>query len=98
MALAKAYLKIVSDGPDKDKKVPVQFNPQSLQINYQAQGPDGSQQLDSSGKKQGARDQQTGSITSISMDLLFDTTERGTDVRNDTVLIAAMIQPAILHG
>ena len=98
MALVKAYLKILSDGPDKNKKVPVHFNPQSLQITYQAQGPDGSQQLDASGKKQGARDQQTGSIASISMDLLFDTTERGTNVQNDTILIAGMIRPAILHG
>lgn len=98
MALVKAYLKIVSDGPNKNKIVRVQFNPQSLQVTYQAQGPDGSQQLDSSGKKQGARDQQTGSIASISMDLLFDTSDIGTDVGNATQLLTAMIRPPIVNG
>lgn len=99
MALARARFFIIlqESGAIKQLLV-VHFNPQSLQITYQAQGPDGSQQLDASGKKQGARDQQTGSIASISMDLLFDTTERGTNVQNDTILIAGMIRPAILHG
>ena len=95
--MEKAYLEIPS-GPDKNKKLPVRFNPQSLQVNYHAIGPKGSKNRQKNAEKQGVRDQQTGALSEISMDLIFDTSEEGKDVRNITVNIAALINPEIVYG
>lgn len=97
MALKKGFLEILT-GSKKGKRIPIHFNPQSMQVTYQTQGPDGSQQLGKSGLTQGARSHKTGTITTIALDLLFDTTDRETDVRNITIQIVAMIQPLITNG
>jgi len=98
MAVAKARF-IILKGPGANKPpLLVHFNPQSLQVSYQNQGPDGDQHLGKSGFNQGARSQKTGTITTVSMDLLFDTTEKETDVRNITASIVALLQPPITQG
>jgi nucleoid-associated protein YgaU len=99
MTLVKAYLEVLDSKfnplPGKGNRVDAHFNPQSLQVTYRAYGQDSSKQREKQAMKQGPQDQQTGSISEVSMDLLFDTTERGTDVRNITVNLAAMIRPDI---
>src|SRR5436305_902236 len=102
MALTRAYLQVVEgkdfkDKPGKENRVDAHFNPQSLQISYRAIGPDASKIREKQATKVGTTDQQTGSISEVSMELLFDTSEgtNGTDVRNITNTIAAMIRPDI---
>ena len=97
MAIQKAYLEVLQ-GAGKGTKVDVHFNPQSLQVTYQSYGPRGKQQKDNQGLKQGTTQQQTGSIADLSMDLLFDTTEAGTEVRNITIKIANMLRPNSENG
>jgi contractile injection system tube protein/LysM domain-containing protein len=93
--MEKAYLEIL-DG--SNKRLPVRFNPQSLQVNYHAVGPKGSKNREKDAEKQGARDQQTGALADIAMDLIFDTSEEGKDVRNITVNIAALVNPQLVYG
>ena len=97
MAVEKAYLK-VKEGAGKGTSVEVQFNPQSLQVTYRSSGPDGSQQTEKKAPTQGTTKQPTGNVTEISMDLLFDTTQTGKDVRDTTIKIADMLQAGIRSG
>lgn len=75
--------------------VVAQFNPQSLQVTYHSTGTDGSNVVDKKAHSSGAPKQQTGSIAEVSFDLLFDTTEDGSDVRQTTLTLAGMMRPDI---
>lgn len=75
--------------------VVAQFNPQTLQVTYRSTGTDGSNVVDKKAHSSGAPKQQTGSIAEVSFDLLFDTTEKGSDVRQITLRLAAMMRPDI---
>lgn len=97
MAVEKAYLKVLK-GAGAGTPVEVHFNPQSLQITYRSSGPDGSQQTEKKVPTQGAAKQPTGNVTEISMDLLFDTTLTGKDVRDTTIKIADMLRAGIRSG
>jgi hypothetical protein len=97
MAVEKAYL-VVLEGAGKGPPVEVHFNPQSLQITYRSSGPDGSQQTEKKAPTQGTARQPTGNVTELSMDLLFDTTQKGEDVCNTTIKIADMLQAGIRSG
>ncbi len=97
MAVEKAYLEVLK-GAGEGTKVEAHFNPQSLQITYRSSGPDGSQQTEKKAPTQGAAKQPTGNVTEISMDLLFDTTQTGKDVRDTTIKIADMLQAGIRSG
>jgi hypothetical protein len=75
--------------------VEAQFNPASLSISHQAKvGKAGTNKKEKVGEDfQGAVNQRTGFRTKLSsIDLIFDTTRDGTDVRTFTLKIANMIQ------
>lgn len=66
--------------------VPVQFNPESLKVSFSNQNRGGNQ-------PSGGGGQFVGSGTSkMSVELLFDTTETGADVRRTTQLVAKFVQ------
>ena len=95
MALELATLTPI--GPDKQPKstpapVTVQFNPQSLSVNYRTSGATGTQNASTGTDKQANKAQSTGFSSGLSMELLFDTSQSGDDVRNRTLAIAKMIQ------
>jgi hypothetical protein len=98
----RAFLEVLDSNfqplPGSENRVDVHFNPQSLQVNYHVFGTDGNKQRVNQGVKQGSADDTTGSISDVSMDLLFDTTETDGDVRNITNKFAAMIRPGIKKG
>lgn len=93
MALEKA--KLTCDDP----KITLEadFNPQSLRISYRTQGTGSSSRASvgqgaENGTKTGSSNQRTGYTTSLSsLELLFDTSETGEDVRNKTLKIARML-------
>lgn len=74
------------DGPDKDRPIPVHFNPASLKYTI-ANTPD-SQGQNSVGVQFISK-----STATLSMDLVFDTTMHGADVREDTDRIARLLRP-----
>lgn len=83
------------DKPTKDasRRVEVQFNPQTLQVTYRTHGNSGAENAKgaSQTQTQASRNQTTGFSSSLSMDLLFDTTEKGTDVRAATDILARIM-------
>ena len=71
--------------------LPVDFNPQSLRLTHSVMGPTGAQQAVSSGdEKQAAAAQPTGFQTDLSLELLFDTSRGGGDVRDRTLQLVQM--------
>jgi hypothetical protein len=72
--------------------VTVQFNPQSLSVNYRTSGVIGSENTSTGTNKMGNKAQSTGFSSSLSTELLFDTSQTGDDVRKQTLAIAAMLQ------
>lgn len=94
MRLAKAVL---SD--DQDNSLEVQFNPETLTINHQTYGEDGRQRTDKESQGNGAvsaseSSSRTGYSSNLSqVELFFDTTETGQDVREKTLLILEMMKP-----
>src|SRR5215472_1636360 len=76
-------------GASKDKKIPVHFNPASLQYTV-ANTPDPNQKKDKKGKAVQYVSQSTAKLT---MDLVFDTTLTGEDVRTITDTVAQLMQP-----
>src|SRR5215831_13304572 len=97
MVLQKATLTVIdpdSGQPSKDPKLKVeaQFNPQTLQVTYRNVGPLGATVDLHQSATQGATSQQTGYLADLAVDLLFDTSTRGEDVRNTTVKIVRMIK------
>ncbi|GHO87627.1 CIS tube protein [Dictyobacter formicarum] len=94
MALVKAYLEVVQ-GRNKGLKVAVHFNPQSLQVSYQTTGVTGAEASVQQLALQEVPAQRTGFGSTLSLDLVFDTTQSGQDVRNTTLDLARMIQPGV---
>lgn len=90
----KATLTVIA-GDNKDKTLKVDFNPQSLKVNHHTTGSSGKSNRGKQSQTQGANQQQTGYSTDLSMELLFDTTESGDDVREKTLQIVAMIRPEV---
>ena len=74
------------------RRLTVQFNPQSLRINYRATGAVGTQRTVEGGEATGARTQRTGFTAGLTMELFFDTSETGEDVRLATLPIANLLQ------
>lgn len=84
---------------DQGHRLQVQFNPQSLTINHETTGEPG-RLLPTAGSEAGGAESagragvRTGySATLSSLELLFDTSDSGEDVRNQTLVIAAMTRP-----
>lgn len=100
MAPVKAVLQALEPGTNNPKsgkqyRVEAHFNPQSLRVTYRKGGASGTNTRIRQIGTQGATEQQTGYSSEISMDLLFDTSQSGDDVRNTTLNIAAMIRPDV---
>ncbi len=92
-ASGTATLTVVENSSGAKTDISVQFNPQSLRLHFQASGSSGTQTTSGTGSTQGARLQSTGSLATLSMELLFDTSVSGADVRNTTWQIAQMVGP-----
>lgn len=95
--MALELAKLTAIGPNKQPKstpapVTVQFNPQSLSVNYRTSGTPGKENASAGTDKQANKAQSTGFSSGLSMELLFDTSQSGDDVRNRTLAIAKMIQ------
>lgn len=72
----------------------VDFNPQTLRLTHVATGPGATQGTGTSAVETTAVPRQvTGYTTSLSMDLLFDTSRDGTDVRAKTLVLVALARP-----
>ncbi|GAC1393798.1 MAG: hypothetical protein NVSMB38_23460 [Ktedonobacteraceae bacterium] len=98
----KAILEVLEPGPRPVAKsgeqytVEAHFNPQTLQVTYHKTGTTAANVQVKQANATAAPEQETGSIADVSMDLLFDTTEKGEDVQKTTVKIAMMIRPNLL--
>ena len=97
MALVKALLEVV-EGSNKGLKVPAHFNPQSLRVDYRTTGFAGTVKCKQQVEKQEVVAQQTGYGSDLSMELLFDTSQSGDDVRGTTLKIVEMIQPCAANA
>jgi hypothetical protein len=97
MALVKALLEVIQGG-DPETKVVVHFNPQSLRVSYRTTGFAGTVNRKQQVEKQEVVAQQTGYGSDLSMELLFDTSQSGDDVRGTTLKIVEMIQPNVKNG
>lgn len=73
----------------------VDFNPQSLRLTHTTPHTGGSQHTATTGGAplQGPTHQPTGHESQLTVELLFDTTHTGTDVRDKTLKIVALSQP-----
>lgn len=95
--MVKATL-VVLDPTSKQPKsgqentVEVHFNPQSLRMSHHTTGSPGSNVSTQQSERQNGTAQQTGYAGSLSMELLFDTSENGDDVRKITLKILAMLK------
>jgi hypothetical protein len=97
MALVKAQLEVV-EGSNKGLIVVVHFNPQSLRLGYRTTGFAGTVKRKKRVEKQEVVAQQTGYGSDLSMELLFDTSQSGKDVRGKTLKIAKMLQPCAANA
>jgi LysM repeat protein len=88
MAIEKATLTPLKPG---GKKLQVQFNPESLRVSRRRYGSAGIQSANPNDARQGASQQSTGHGATMSIELLFDTSETGKDVLKTTGEIAAMM-------
>src|SRR5947209_6333672 len=95
----KAKLQVLENKPNSTNAlkgdqytVVAQFNPQMLHVTYHTTGSAGSNTINKKEQASGAPKQQTGSLADIEFDLLFDTTEGGSDVRLITLKLAAMMR------
>lgn len=93
MTLQKAKLTPLdnSNNPVKERAVEVHFNPQSLRLSRQTTSTTGAQSSDAQSSQQTAALHVTGYSASLSVELLFDTTQTGEDVLNTTLKIAEMV-------
>lgn len=71
----------------------VQFNPKSLALSYTPTGTPGGKDSSSSGTVSKQPSQQTGELTSLTADLIFDTTTDGTSVLDQTKPLVDLTQP-----
>lgn len=96
MALELAKLTAIDPNSKQPKSTPppvtVQFNPQSLSVNHRISGTPGKENTSTGTNKQGSPAHITGFNSSLSMELLFDTSQSGDDVRNMTLAISKMMQ------
>jgi hypothetical protein len=74
------------------KSVEVQFNPQTLRLSYANQNKGGDQAAGSSAQYVGTRP------SKLSVELLFDTTEDGSDVRERTKEVGYFIGAKVVRG
>lgn len=96
MTITKAVL---SD--DRGNRLEVQFNPESLSIRHETFGEAGRQRTGEEGAQSGGGGETAGQAsvrtaysTNLSqLELLFDTSDSGEDVRNRTLTIAEMMKP-----
>ncbi len=93
MSIVKAVL---SDS--NGLRLEVQFNPETLTIEHQTYGEPGrmrsGEQSGSGSEEAGQASVKTGYSTNLSqVKLLFDTSDSGADVRNQTLVIAEMMKP-----
>lgn len=92
MAIVRATLK-----DNRKHSLTVQFNPESLSVNHRTSGERGLLRPDDregSGEERAGRAAvSTGYSASLTMDLLFDTSDANTDVRKQTLVLIAMMQP-----
>src|ERR1700693_674089 len=93
-APVKAQLEVIR-GSNKGLAVTVHFNPQSLSVSYSTSGTTGRINGVEQIEKQEATAQQTGFGASLSVELLFDSSQSGEDVRNTTLKLAQMMRPAL---
>ncbi|MFZ0549002.1 MAG: hypothetical protein WAM60_26380, partial [Candidatus Promineifilaceae bacterium] len=90
----RAFLK-----DNKGHELEVQFNPETLTIQHQTYGEAGRQRTGQStgqsGKEEaGQASLKTGFSTNLSqVNLLFDTSDSGEDVRNKTLILVEMMKP-----
>jgi hypothetical protein len=94
MAPAKALLEVIQES-NKRLKVTVHFNPQSLRVDYSTTGTSGTWTKSGQTEKQEAAKQQTSFGSELSVELLFDTSHNGDDVRNTTRDLVEMMQPDV---
>lgn len=73
-------------GPQQGQAITVHFNPTSLQLSI-------ANTLGASGESGDTKQYVTGSSATLTMELTFDTTDGGTDVRAATQQIAAFMEP-----
>lgn len=79
--------KTLPKAKQKDNKVEVHFNPESLDITF-------TNSVQKGKKKQPAQVSVTEATAKLSMELIFDTTLKGIDVRTETIKLARMMDPA----
>jgi hypothetical protein len=84
-AIQKAFFKVLS-GRNQNQEVPVHFNPVSLQYTV-------SNTLEEQGSGNKRKQHVSQSSGKLTMDLIFDTTHDGSDVRRITDKIAQFMQP-----
>jgi len=88
--MATASVTVVDrDGKEQGSPINVQFNPETLSVSYTGYGTQGSGGAEDDGR--GSSAQRTGHSTSLSLDLLFDTSESGKDVRNSALQIVNLL-------
>ncbi len=75
-----------------ENRVDVDFNPQTLKVTFTNQNAGGDQPAGSSSQYVGS------SSSKLAVELLFDTTEAGTDVRKKTRDVAYFMAPALKTG
>lgn len=94
MTLSKAVL---SD--NKGHRLEVQFNPETLTITHQTFGQEGRQRVTAESQRGGevaageASNRTAYSSTLSQLDLFFDTSDSGQDVRENSLLLAEMMKP-----
>lgn len=79
--------KTLPDAKQKANKVEVHFNPESLDITF-------TNSVQKGKKNQPAQVSVTEATAKLSMELIFDTTLKGIDVRTETIKLARMMDPA----
>jgi hypothetical protein len=84
-AITRARFKLLSDG-DESKELVVHFNPQTLQ--YQLQN-----NIDQRGNSSASKQYVSQSTAKLSMQLIFDTTDTGVDVRSATEPFRQLMEP-----
>ena len=77
----------LSDNEQRDNKVTVHFNPESLDITF-------TNSVQKGRRNQPAQVSVTETTAKLSMELIFDTTRDGADVRTRTNLLGRMMDPA----
>ena len=78
---------VLSDAQQRDNKVTVHFNPESLDITF-------TNSVQQGRSNQPAQVSVTETTAKLAMELIFDTTLSGMDVRTETNLLARMMDPA----